>query len=1337
MALLGTTALSRAHEHCDVSNLSIAEGLSNDFVLDMATDGYGFVWAGTKNGLNKITGYGVLKYTDKNSRLVNNYINALCFEKASNKMWVGTLNGISIVDCATGQMTTLDKTKGLAQNAIMDIKPAANGGLWILYMNNGVQYYDVAHKRLRPQTRSTLSKLSLTAHCCTDNGAGQLYIGHNGFGMSIVDLRSHNVERFRHKKGDKESLPSDNVREIVCDQAGNVWVGTDNGLAIFNPLSRKFHKIESPLLGDNIYSLSATADGRILAACNLDGISVIDTRDAEHGNLSPTSISKLEIGNAACNAARAVLKDAYGNVWIGSYGTGITFVNLRPTVFDVLPAIIDGKGNTSRVYGITACRDGGLWLGSDNGLSLYRDSKVVGHWQFADVLHRASAFVYVMHEDHEGNVWIGLDDEGVIVFDSHKRSFRRIDIPARKLDIHAFMEMPGGGMMIGSEVGAYLYKDGKVSFLRHLTAQLASPTIYGLVTDHLGRLWIGTDGGGVTILTKTGKRVAVLKEGKGLPSSRVSQLFMAKDKSVWIATDKGVCHVPDVAKPHDIEFFGNAQGLTDSYVMAVTQDIYGQIWVSTFTNIACLDMASRTFAVYDFNVGVTAGGFVEGSAALTTDGYVYFGSPKGVCSVNTQCLRMQRKASRVYVVGCETVASDTRHLVPLFPEDGVYRLPHDASTIRVAFSVADYGERGKVEYAYCMEGLDDKWVFTDGDEEVAFRNLSPGKYTFKVKANYIGGKPDDGNVTKIEIVVSPPWWATWWMMMVYVVAIAAIAFEIARIYKRRLKLVNALRLRDATLAMERENRQKDKEMGENRLRFFTNIAHELRTPLTLVIGPVDDLRNSADMPKAYKQKLGIIYQNAVRLLGQINRLMEFRKTETGNYTLCVSKDDICATVRNVGLRFVESQANSKVKLSIKVPKECINIYFDKEAIAHIIENLMSNAFKYTPAGGQVCLALTADSSYVNVSVADNGHGISKEALPHIFDRYYQENGKHQASGTGIGLALVKSLVKLHEGTVDVESELGKGTTFVVRLSRANIYPEAMHKTDETEKHDTPTVSLDSEPSDEEHENGEKASLLVVEDNEDIRNYIVDELGDSFRVLAAKNGLEAWNIIQGSVPDIVVSDIMMPEMDGMELCRRMKGDINTSHVPVILLTAKDTIDDKEEGYRCGADSYITKPFSAKMLKARIENLQESRRRMVRNIVAGNIAIANNGTRQEKNTTTEKEDNLTDIDRKFISDFTRLATENMSDSELDMAFFTEHLNMSYSSFYRKVKALCGVTPVDFLRQIRLKHSAELLGTGNHNVTEVAQMCGFDNMGHFRKCFKAEYGVAPSEYMRKNRN
>lgn len=1336
--VLAFSSMCIAEEKVCVRNLSVSEGLSNDFVLNMTTDGYGFVWVGTKNGLNRITGYGVMKYTEKSSKLVDNMVNSLCYERKQNAMWVGTLKGITIVDCQSGLMKNLNIESGLAQNMIADIKPAADGGIWILYMHNGIQYYDVRHKRLVRQEAVVNNALRKPSHCCLDSGTGLLYVGHNGAGMSVVDLKRHRVENYRHRSGDPSSLPSDNVRRIVSDRHGNVWVGTSNGLAMFDPLSRRFHRLVGggpDRIGDNIYDMSFTNDGRLLVACNLDGVSIVDVRGtAWTGGMSEPASRRVQAEGMG-GMSRVVLNDSFGNVWVGSYGEGVSFINPRPTPFSILPGTNKNTGDgTGYAYGIAASRNAGLWVGTNGEIWLYRNAKMVGRWRFTKVLNRSSAFVYVLYEDHAGNLWMGLDDEGVVVFDPLGKKFRKINIADRALDIHAFLEMPDGSMLIGSELGLYRYKEGKVTFMKRLSGQLPSPTIYGLACDHHGRLWVGTDGGGVCVFAHSGERVARIDETNGLPTARVNQLLVGKDGAMWIATSGGLCRLPDVDNLHKIDIYDGGNGLPDPNIMGVVQYADGQIWVSTYSNIAKLDMVGAAFSVFDFKVGVPAGGFVEGSAALATDGCLYFGSPKGVCRVDNRLLRLQPKAPSIHVVGCETVAADTRHLVPLSPDgDGVYRMAYNSSTIRIAFSVADYGRNGRVEFVYKMEGLADDWIFTEGSNEVTFRNLRPGKYVFKVKARLLGGKFDEANIASVPIVVTPPWWATWWMYAIYVLLAVGIVVAVTRVYRRRLKLENSLKLRDASLELERANRQKEKEINENRLRFFTNIAHELRTPLTLTIGPVDDLRHAADMPPAYRSKLTVVYQNAVRLLGLINRLMEFRKAETGNSVLAVTKADLCQVVREIGMRFAEGRTDDGVSFAIEVLDEYIPIYFDSDVVAHILDNLLSNAFKYTPIGGRVCLSLTTDERWVNIAVSDTGSGISAEALPHIFDRYYQEKGKHRASGTGIGLALVKSLIELHQAKMEVDSELGQGTTFVLHLDRHNTYPNVKHKQEKSldEMEDTPVAEGREATKAEVLERSMKPTLLVVDDNEDLRTYIARELADTFDVSTASDGLVALNMAHKKTPDVVVSDVMMPQMDGVELCRRLKEDIRTSHVIVVLLTAKTTNEDREEGYRCGADSYLSKPFSAGMLKARVCNLLEARKKLAGLLVAGRLSVTGDVPN------TDDMGGLSLIDRKFVNSFAALVSENLADSELDMSFFTDRLNMSYSSFYRKVKSLCGMSPNEYLRKMRLKRSAELLASRSFSVTDVAQMSGFDNMGHFRKCFKEEYGTAPSDYMRTGKN
>lgn len=1315
--------------------LSVTEGLSNDFVCCMTADSNGFVWVGTKSGLNRITSYGIQKYTNANSLLCNNNIITLCYENTHNEMWVGTSNGISIINIHSGHIRTLSSKEGLAQNSVTDIKPTHDGGLWILSMSNGVQYYDVAARKLHKQNKVLKKALGHTAHCCMDDGKGHLYIGYNNSGMSILDIKTNKVRTYRHHSNDSQSLPSDNVRCIVSDSHGNIWVGTNNGLAMFDQTRGTFSRIENAggcHIGDNIYDIKSTQNGRLLVASNLEGASVIETSRVVHdGNVAQLNGKKLhDNGYAPC--IRAILGDKFDNVWVGSYGNGVCFYNARPIPFNTLP---QPDGATAYTYGVAPCSKGGLWVGSDSEIFLYRSNQIAGRWSFRNILHRSSAFAYVLHEDRNGNLWIGFDDEGVVVFNTMAHTFKRIELSSHTIDIFAFKELSDGCMLIGSELGLYIYHNGKATYLKRMSSLLPSSTVYSIATDRRRRLWVGTDGGGISIMTTRGRLVARLNDTNGLAGNTVPQILQAKDGSMLIATNGGLCRIPDIDNINKIEVYGSRSGLSDLNVKSIAQDRNGHIWVSTYTNIAKLDNATKTFAVFGFSAGIPAGGFAEGSVALTLDGNIYFGSPKGVCCINTMLLRRQPKVSPIDIVGCETVAPDMRHMTTLLPdEDGTYRMKHNASSIRIAFSVANYGERGMVDYAYMMDGLDDKWYYTNGQRDITFRNLAPGKYTFKVKACLLGSQFTDDRMATIKIVVSPPWWATWWMILVYAALTVATIVVVARSYKRKLVLENSLKIRSASLKMERMSRQKEKELNESRIQFYTNMAHELRTPMTLVVGPVDDLRTQTDIPQPYRSKLDRIYQNAMRLLDLINRLMEFRKTETGNMTLTVSHGDICHVVRSAAMRFVESCSNKGQKLITDIPDTKMTMLFDHNVINHILDNLLSNAQKYTPQGGSIRLSLTSTDNMVNIIVADTGYGISKEALPHIFEQYYQESGNRQASGTGIGLALVKSLVTLHEGSIDVESKQGRGTTFTLHLSRNSTYPNALHKEQDTQEEHTSAISIPTLAGDYGKDDS-KPLLIVVEDNDDIRNYIATELIDEYRIKTASNGLIAMNMALDDIPDIVISDVMMPEMDGIELCRRLKNDIRTSHVPIVLLTAKCTMDDKEEGYRYGADSYLTKPFSIKLLRTRLANLMDMRQRIAHSIADADIntkffntdSIANDSNDETQQAT----DNLTPLDRQFVNKFNGLVAENIDNSELEMAFFTDKLNMSYSSFYRKVKALYDMTPVEFLRKMRLKHSVQLLGNGDMSVKEAAQRSGFDNLGHFRKCFKDEFGMSPSEF------
>lgn len=546
-----------------------------------------------------------------------------------------------------------------------------------------------------------------------------------------------------------------------------------------------------------------------------------------------------------------------------------------------------------------------------------------------------------------------------------------------------------------------------------------------------------------------------------------------------------------------------------------------------------------------------------------------------------------------------------------------------------------------------------------------------------------------------------------------------------RIYQRHLRLKFELKA-------EKVHHEKEQKLNEERLRFFTNITHELRTPLTLILGPLDDISHSSDITKAVKHKLTVIHQSAVRLNELITQILEFRKTETDNRQLRVVKANVVDAVHEVSLKYEELAQKPDVAIKFVAPENPIMMYIDKEVIAIILDNLVSNAIKYTDQGNidiSVERRRSGEHHLVDITVSDTGHGISAKALPHIFDRYYQENGTHQASGTGIGLSLVKKLVTLHHGEVKVESNLEQGTSFIVTLDENEIYPDALRGDENAsaklQGNDAASGVLNLEEAVLSVENG-KPLLLVVEDNREILDYVAESFVDEFDVLKAGDGREGLALALDKVPDVIISDVMMPNMDGNAMCRALKKDIRTSHIPIILLTAKDSFEAKEKGYDSGADSYITKPFTHSLLRSRILNLLQQRRRdkmLIQESKETNLA-------QKKE---QLRESLNKVDQEFFDKLNKLIEENIS-GDVDVNLISSNLAVSTSTLYRKMKALTGISTNEYIRKYKMQYAEHLLLEGKYSISEISFMVGMNSVAYFRRCFKAEYGEIPSEYLKK---
>lgn len=713
---------------------------------------------------------------------------------------------------------------------------------------------------------------------------------------------------------------------------------------------------------------------------------------------------------------------------------------------------------------------------------------------------------------------------------------------------------------------------------------------------------------------------------------------------------------------------------------------------------------------------------MDGAVCIGTDGTLFFGSQNGACYFNPENIVENIPIAPVQITCVRSYEYSNPNskgtITPII--DGNANLSYKNSTFTVTFSVMDYTQSPQVEYAYTMEGLGKTWFEIENENRITFRNLPPGEYTFKVKAR-MRNQEWGNDFSAIHITIDPPIWLTWYAKLGYFITICLIMYAILYFYKRKLAL-------ESRLNLEHHQHENDQKLNNERLRFYTNITHELRTPLTLILGPLEDLQADKTLSSRQINKISIIRDSANRLLNLINQILEFRKTETENRKLKVRYDNLTRLIQEIGIKYKELNQNPNVEIHIKTDSQDASLYYDQEIITIIVDNLMSNALKYTPKG-VITLSIGSceknDIKYTTISVEDTGHGISKESLNHIFERYYQGQGKYQASGSGIGLALVKSLADLHQATIEVESEVEKGSKFTLSLLTENTYPNAEHPTFKTETPLQESISNEQK----ETEDG-KPIILLVEDNQDIREYIRSSFEDRYEVITAADGKEGWEIAQNQIPNIVISDIMMPIMDGIELCRNMKKDVRTCHIPIILLTAKDTLQDKEEGYAAGADSFITKPFSARLLNSRINNILENRKK-----IAGLITAIPETENEQKDIENERK-NLNKLDQEFLDKVTGIIEENLSIEKMDVAFIADKMCMSHSTLYRKIKGLTEMSVNEFVRKIKMKKSIELINSENYSLAEISDLTGFSSIAYFRQCFKDEYGMAPTEYLKKKR-
>ncbi|WP_455667972.1 hybrid sensor histidine kinase/response regulator transcription factor [Phocaeicola sp.] len=1324
--------LSVSAQPYTIKRLGVEDGMSSNYVVDVAQDRKGYIWIATEAGLNRFDGRQFSVYTKNNSGLSGNELNAVLADPYEDKVWIGTQrDGLCYFDYETETISRITPSESyMLSNDITYLSIAADSGLWITHYHFGIDYYNRKTKQFIPYSSTNVQGLEGNNWVSMDDGKGNLYIGHHLRGLSIVSLKNRTTKNYQHDDNNPNSIPNNEVRALCIDKNQNVWVGTDKGLALFNPQTEKFITFkhmdgnEHSLLSNQVLDIKQMRDGTLWIGTNMGGISILNLQ--ENTFITPENITFSNITVTSDNHglsgpnARSIIQDSFGNIWIGNYRGGIDFISYAQPIFSTIPYTTEkqGKINNKQVWGLWAESNHQIWLGGEGELGVYQKGQKIKTFTLHEGQLHPQTHINVIYQDRKQRLWLGTYKNGVLLYTPKDGKITRIgDKESDFLDICYFYEDTDGKIWLGTQTGIYSSNGKDLIYEKELNDQLPDIMVHGILRDKNGKLWVGTFGKGVVVFDTNNKQILNFTTENGFPSNAVNHMMTDSRQHIWVATREGIAVFKDTSRPEKFEIFGANEGLENTQVRAIQEDHDGHIWISTNGGISRLDENAKKFYNYNHHDGVPMGDFMDGSTCISPDGILYFGSQNGACYFNPRELSSPRDVSPVtitqfFIYNKQMENKDTERPIPT--TKGKVELPHDQNTFKISFNVLDYTQSSQLEFTYMLEGLENAWYSTQGDNQVIFRNIPPGKYVFKVKTRFRNQEWDEKAAT-LTVVINPPLWLTWYAKLFYALLFIFALYALLRFYKRKLDL-------ESSLEVERKKSQNEQDLNNERLRFYTNITHELRTPLTLILGPLEDLLSDTTLSPKHANKISIIHDSATRLLNLINRILEFRKTETQNRKLAVAKGDLSQLVQEIGLRYKELNPNNKVEYHINIETRETELFYDADMITSILDNLMSNAAKYT-SEGEITLTLRsveeAQIKYTEISVSDTGHGIDAEALPHIFDRYYQAESKFQASGSGIGLALVKGLSELHEGILKVESTPEVGTTFTLRLLTENTYPNAAHtqsktgkKTTEAEEGAIADSTADGHPI-----------VLVVEDNADIREYIKSSFADIYEVITAKDGKEGWELAQSKIPNVIVSDIMMPIMDGIELCKLVKDDMRTSHIPVILLTAKDSLQDKEEGYASGADSYLTKPFSAKLLHSRINNLLETRKK-----IASQLALADTHPKQESAV-----NSLNRLDNEFLQKITQIIEDNLEMEKMDIAFIADKMCMSHSTLYRKIKGLTEMSANEFIRKVKMRKGAELLLSGEYTISEIAYMIGFSSVAYFRQCFKDEYGTAPSDYVK----
>lgn len=1290
------------------SNLYSPDLLTTNSITCLVDDNNNNLWIGTSEGLNvmdKRTGE-IKKY--KAPSISNNVVSALCVTR-DNTLWVGTDNGLCRYVPEKDTFVVCGDEFGDGRLRYVTIKSLledSDGDLWIGTWAQGLFRYSPSTDKVvvYPKINEQYS-----SHVIYEDSNKDIWVGSWGYGLFKLrnpkDMENVSYQSFLHENGDDSSLSDNIVYDIAEDiNTHTLWVGTRSGLSILRLdesssfINYKSGKSDYRIPSDEVNSIMRDSQKNMWIGAIGGGVLMADTRQPAF------ALHTLNFGDEdiPVTSVRTLFADSDQNLWIGVGTYGLArreYVTGELKMYSHIPEFSGVKDLPSLFAVVQRKKSGDIWFGMYNGgIYVYRKGEKVKHLTTKNSAFLTSDCVSALYEDYEGNCWIGTRGGiGVRLSDGTDYRFETMNfndsLSAGWIYVRDIVQDMDNSVWLATSNFGVIHITGDVrqpSTLKYENysfhnRKLITNTVLCMHIDRFGRLWAGTEGGGLYLYNRSTGQFEEKTRTYSIPGDVIVSIEEDKSGNLWL---------------------GTVSGLVKLYVAAVGNDFSTRIYTSA-------DGLQDNFIV---------------NSSCSRDGELFFGGHKGYNSFFPDKMEIPSQETNFLITDIKIFNHSFKNLPvelqqkisPVMPTyTSKIELPYKYNNFSIEFAALTYKNPELNRYAYRLQNFDRDWQYTDADRRFAYyNNLPSGTYTFQLKATNENGEWS-GYVREFTVVVLPPFWATWWAYLLYMVLVLVIGVLIYRTIKKRILLQNALRLREMEKA-------KAEELNHAKLQFFTNITHELLTPLTIISATVDELKTQAP---SHNDLYTVMNSNIQRLIRLLQQILEFRKAETGNLKLRVSPGDLAAFVRTGTESFKPLVKKRKIHFSLLCDPESIVGYFDIDKLDKIMYNLLSNAAKYNKEDGFIQVTLSYDEEdreFVLLRVKDNGKGISREKQATLFKRFYEgDYRKFNTIGTGIGLSLTKDLVTLHGGTISVESEVDHGTEFIVRIPIERSYYDEEQIDDEVISLRQTAIDYEDTPEDviaEVQELATKAnSILLVEDNEELLNLMTKLLGREYNVFTAENGKEGIIVLENEDVDLIVSDIMMPEMDGIEFCKYVKGHLEISHIPVILLTAKNKEEDRAEAYEIGADAFISKPFNLTVLHARIRNLLKYKARMAHDFKNQIVFEV-------------KDLNYTSLDEDFIQRAINCVNNHLEDPNFDQAQFADEMLTSKSTLYKKLKSLAGLNTSSFIRNVRLKAACRIMEEKGINirVSELAYAVGFNDPKYFSSCFKKEFGMLPSEYI-----